>query len=35
VEHSLEATEEAVQEVLQESFDGDGKSSALLREGDL
>jgi ankyrin len=26
VEHSLEATEEAVQEVLQESFDGDGES---------
>jgi len=24
-EHSLEATEEAVQEVLQESFDGEGK----------
>lgn len=23
-EHSLEATEEAVQEVLQESFDGEG-----------
>ena len=30
VEHSLEATEEAVQEVLQESFDGDGKSAQLV-----
>ena len=25
-EHTLEATEDAVQEVLQESFDADGKS---------
>ena len=24
-EHTLEATEDAVQDVLQESFDGDGK----------
>lgn len=30
VEHSLEATEEAVQEVLQESFDGEGNNGSLL-----
>ena len=29
-EHTLEATEEAVQEVLNESFDGEGKRSLLL-----
>ena len=28
-EHTLEATEDAVQEVLQESFDADGKSTVL------
>ena len=29
-EHTLEATEDAVQEVLQESFDADGKSFMRL-----
>ena len=29
-EHTLEATEDAVQEVLQESFDADGKSFMKL-----
>ncbi len=28
-EHTLEATEEAVQEVLNESFDGEGSSLSL------
>ena len=28
-EHTLEATEDAVQEVLQESFDADGKHTQL------
>ena len=29
-EHTLEATEDAVQEVLQESFDADGKSQLFV-----
>ena len=32
-EHTLEATEEAVQEVLQESFDGEGKRPQSKRKG--
>ena len=31
-EHTLEATEDAVQEVLQESFDADGKSFMKLTD---
>ena len=31
-EHTLEATEDAVQEVLQESFDADGKSFMRLTD---
>ena len=32
-EHTLEATEDAVQEVLQESFDADGRHCALFCPG--